>query len=150
MSDQTDDLPEERASLREGREIFMLTEPCGRQVVGYCDVDGLGDPVEDDRGYVVCWEPLMVVTSVQTGAVQVRPIHSFDWSEKISVYKPTYLPGGARLREVHAENIDEFYQQYLAAEKKRVQRDNRVVPATEVSPRDIAASEAARQMRVKH
>lgn len=146
---------------KEGKQLFIFAELCGRQLVGYAKVDDLG-PVEDGRGFVTVADPLELRTALVPTrdpvteqersflVSELRPLSNLDWDATISIKVSSHRPalGGSKLEESYLREIRTFQQQWEASEAQRGDGASPIHRAQEVSPHDLAAHAAMQRLKV--
>lgn len=138
--------------MSENQQLFILTEACGRQLMGYmlptpADVVG---PMADQFVYVK--DPVMVKEiTLQTPqgpgrAVHLDTIYGIGWTDHICVRPSSFSACN--------EEMIKAYNNFLAAAQKQYEvaraQAAGIHLADHVSPTDIAAHNALNQARQKH
>jgi len=133
------------------RALFMVTEVCGRQLLGYCEVDPAdeGSPVSA-AGFIVVWEPLVLSTAIMQGpggaerVTNVNRVTDIGWVERLHVRASSYTVATKQLRDMYEDAHAKIKQEYTAS----IAAAANIHISKEVSAADIEAARAVEKMKV--
>lgn len=143
---------------KEKEKVFLLTENCGRQLVGLCTVDENGQLELGAHGYVVVLEPLelrigMMQQNPREPAIfgsEFRPLVNLEWTPYISTRYPSHRVAGERVVVGYTTHVRAFQNQFAQLLAEEREEKSPIHCAKEVSKADLAAAAAVERLRTRH
>ena len=140
------------------RTLLIVTEHCGRQLMGFCDVRKFGpegdeqevSPVEDAGGYICIHDPIVyrdMVVQTPHGPNRVTnmsTVFDFGWTPWIRVRASSFSMASDEAVQAYEQAMKGFRLNYERAKAAR----SGIIIADNIAA-DVATAEALNKMRVK-
>lgn len=149
---------EPNGAVSKDRMLVILTETCGRGLVGYVPIDPAGPVWDAVSQYGARWITMTDPMELRVGMMtdqhgrpafgsELRPLINTDWTPEINCQVSDWRAAGPGMEVSYLRDLRGYREKYEQGERARAQSESRVHQAAVVPPEEIAAAAALARMR---